>query len=171
MICSTFQPDPQGSRYILPEPKKVYYNDPKNLIFARKPFISKKNKTGKNPLETSDKINIARITKLEHQKVYYTDPKFKLKKIAKRQYFTPLPVAKPKEKKEEQLTNGQVDMLSGISDPTQKFFLMEMFKSKIALTQDIESKMVGLTPLDKQTLGQALYRLIQHIRLYLIWVI
>ena len=64
--------------------------------------------------------------------------------------------------RQETLTNSQVSLLSGVSDPTQKFFLLQMFRDKIGITQSIKTKVYDTLKEDQKSfLQQALHRLQQ----------
>ena len=151
-----------GAKNIKPEPRKMYEKDPKFDMFERKqpPHFYKKIVISRPPFKTSDSFTIAKQSDLTPIPALMYDKRNRLD-VYKAEWYEPLPVALRKQKPVESLTNAQVALLSQIDDPTKKYFLLEMFKGKIAITTGIKTKLVGVGPLEAQTLDQALNRLIQ----------
>jgi outer membrane biosynthesis protein TonB len=156
-------PRKNGAISIPPTIKKMYYKDPKFVIFQNKPppLFHNKVMTTKYISPYIDTFNVANQPKLEPVKAYGLDPNTSIN-IYKKQWFEPMHIARPKITKTAPLTNAQTSLLNNITDPTKKFFLLEAFKGKIQSTRNIKTRLIGISAIDENMLDQALNRLIQR---------
>ena len=156
-------PRKTGAISIPPTIKKMYYKDPKFVIFQNKPppLFHNKVMTTKYISPYIDTFNVANQPKLEPVKAYGLDPNTSIN-IYKKQWFEPMHIARPKISKTAPLTNAQTSLLNNITDPTKKFFLLEAFKGKIQSTRNIKTRLIGISAIDENMLDQSLNRLIQR---------
>jgi hypothetical protein len=156
-------PRKNGAISIPPTIKKMYYKDPKFVIFQNKPppLFHNKVMTTKYISPYIDTFNVANQPKLEPVKAYGLDPNTSIN-IYKKQWFEPMHIARPKISKTAPLTNAQTSLLNNITDPTKKFFLLEAFKGKIQSTRNIKTRLIGISAIDENMLDQSLNRLIQR---------
>jgi hypothetical protein len=150
-----------GAINILPTPKVMYHIDPNYLIKKKSDIRYFYHKGGKFNSKTEDSFNIARIPEIKPVKATTYDDRGIFKNIKRNEWFEPMQVVRPPKKPEPVLTGTQVGLMTAVSDPTQKYFLLEAFKKRISITEDIKSRLAGISPSDMDYLSQALNRLNQ----------
>ena len=112
---------------------KMYFVDPKSRLtkptgIVQRHYIFGETKTDKR---TADGFSVAKTKELNPIKATFFPRNKAFDNLNKDAFFQPIPVMVQKPPRQETLTNSQVSLLSGVSDPTQKFFLLQMFRDKI----------------------------------------
>lgn len=162
--CPIAQSIPQrpGAINVAPSTRQLYDRDPRYDIFKKPdpPAFYSKALLSRPPIGTTDNTSVPYRGEFEQRQLYELDPRTKIQ-IYRKEFIAPLPVVRQKERKMEPLTNIQLGLLSTETDPTRKYFLLEMFKNKIQLTTSIKGKLAGITPADAEYLDLALNRLTQ----------